>query len=178
VAWSLGVEVTERAMWVQLALLGFLALGATLYSCEQQIMGHYLLGGVFAVLLVMPAVLGERGGGGPRRVMAWRPLAWLCLISCGIYLWYLAARLLHLQPLIPRSGRSPCSGRPLWWRTVPRATTWSSGRCCGSSSLTGASVSRVMPPWSTTDGGREMSDMRDEVGDPDVAQITRCYDTR
>ena len=44
---------------------------------------------MFALLLVMPAVLGERGGGSPRRVMAWRPLAWMGLISYGIYLWHL-----------------------------------------------------------------------------------------
>jgi len=40
-------------------------------------------------LLVAPAVFGERAGGLPRRILAWRPLGALGLISYGVYLYHL-----------------------------------------------------------------------------------------
>ena len=43
----------------------------------------------FALMLVLPAVFGDDAGGWPRRVLAWAPLAWLGLISYGIFLWHL-----------------------------------------------------------------------------------------
>jgi peptidoglycan/LPS O-acetylase OafA/YrhL len=48
-----------------------------------------VLTGVFLALLVAPAVFGDREGGLPRQVMAWRPLAWIGLVSYGMYLWHL-----------------------------------------------------------------------------------------
>jgi len=59
------------------------------YSNLKEVLVNRLLGGLMALLLVLPAVFGDRAGGGPRRIMAWPGLAWLGLISYGIYLWHL-----------------------------------------------------------------------------------------
>ena len=52
------------------------------------------LGGIaltagLSFFLVVPAVFGERLGGVPRRVLAWGPLAYLGLVSYGVYLYHL-----------------------------------------------------------------------------------------
>jgi peptidoglycan/LPS O-acetylase OafA/YrhL len=52
-------------------------------------LGAIALGIALNVLLIAPAIFGERAGGIPRRVLAAAPLAWLGLVSYGIYLWHL-----------------------------------------------------------------------------------------
>lgn len=78
------------------ALLAFVACAAlptdaveTTGSSLRHVARHVLLGTV-AVLLVAPAVLGHRGGGWPRRMLSWRPLAWVGLVSYGVFLWHYA----------------------------------------------------------------------------------------
>jgi peptidoglycan/LPS O-acetylase OafA/YrhL len=58
------------------------------YTPAQWTLGYYILGGVMSFLLVLPAVFGDGRSGWPRHVLAWAPLAWLGLISYGIYLWH------------------------------------------------------------------------------------------
>ena len=54
-------------------------------------LGHYvaqyLLFGVIAALILLPAVFGEDGGGLWRRALRHRSLVWLGLVSYGIFLW-------------------------------------------------------------------------------------------
>ena len=48
-----------------------------------------LLTAMLVALVVLPAVFGEDAGGAPRRLLAWRPVAWLGLVSYGLFLWHL-----------------------------------------------------------------------------------------
>jgi peptidoglycan/LPS O-acetylase OafA/YrhL len=72
-------------------------------------------------LLVLPAVFGTDAGGIPRRLLAAAPLAWLGLISYGIYLWHLPlAQLIGMPP--EASLFSSDAGLDLVGR-VPQGTT-------------------------------------------------------
>jgi peptidoglycan/LPS O-acetylase OafA/YrhL len=73
-------------------LAAFAMLGAwTPEADAARVLGEHALQTVVAVTLLAPAVLGERDGGAVRRLLAWRPLAWVGLISYGLYLWHLDA---------------------------------------------------------------------------------------
>ena len=77
------------------ALVAYLAMCALLTSAPQhlyysvsQAFWQYVLSGVFAALLVLPAVFGDAAKGWPRRLLSWPRLAWLGVISYGVYLWH------------------------------------------------------------------------------------------
>jgi peptidoglycan/LPS O-acetylase OafA/YrhL len=61
-----------------------------------------VLTAAFTGLLVLPAVFGERAGGLPRRILAAAPIAWLGLVSYGIFLWHLAVTELIALPEDPQ----------------------------------------------------------------------------
>jgi peptidoglycan/LPS O-acetylase OafA/YrhL len=54
-----------------------------------------------SVFLIIPAVFGEHAGGIPRRVLAWRPIAWLGLVSYGVYLYHIVVAELLGEKLDP-----------------------------------------------------------------------------
>jgi peptidoglycan/LPS O-acetylase OafA/YrhL len=78
------------------ALAGYVALSLWLPATPfnntngRQLVTH-LSFGVIAALLLLPAVFGDRSGGLPRRVLANPVVAWIGLISYGIFLWHYVA---------------------------------------------------------------------------------------
>ncbi len=64
------------------------ALAARVGISMLDYLGAYLLFGVIAALIILPAAFGDARGGAPRRILANPLLAWLGLISYGIFLWH------------------------------------------------------------------------------------------
>jgi peptidoglycan/LPS O-acetylase OafA/YrhL len=58
------------------------------HPSDLQFLGEHLTYGAVSFLLVLPAVWGDGLGGAPRRVLALRPIAWLGLVSYGLFLWH------------------------------------------------------------------------------------------
>jgi peptidoglycan/LPS O-acetylase OafA/YrhL len=89
------VAAARPGMCWAAALAVFLAMCAVLTDSPRHIMYSdfqafwlYLLSGLVALLLVAPAAFVLSSQSVVRRVLAWRPLAWLGLISYGLFLWH------------------------------------------------------------------------------------------
>lgn len=75
------------AAYVVLALVVSTEPGQELAYTNGQWLAQHLLSAVVAFLLVLPAVFGDNRGGATRALLAFPALAWLGLVSYGIYLW-------------------------------------------------------------------------------------------
>jgi peptidoglycan/LPS O-acetylase OafA/YrhL len=87
----LGAGAAFAALTALLQPGGFFGIAQAL-ATEQPIaktLAAIALGVILNALLVAPAIFGDAAGGLPRRVLAAAPLAWLGLISYGLYLWHL-----------------------------------------------------------------------------------------
>lgn len=86
------VRLVEERSWIPwvLAAAGFVVLsnlGSSYVSAGIEPIRHELRG-LIALCLLAPAVFGAARGGAVRRVLAWRPLLWVGLISYSLYLWH------------------------------------------------------------------------------------------
>lgn len=97
-AWSQATGQVPSAMRVAsghpgiawlLAGAAFVVLAATTQALPSgEVPAHHVLTGLVAGLLVFPAAFPVAGGGGlPAAVLSARPVAWVGLVSYGIYLW-------------------------------------------------------------------------------------------
>jgi peptidoglycan/LPS O-acetylase OafA/YrhL len=78
-----------------------------LLNGRTQVVGHYMLFGVVAALLLLPAIFGDQRGGVPRRILRHPLLAWLGLISYGIFLWHF--------PILYALSKGGVAG---WWPSM------------------------------------------------------------
>lgn len=74
-------------VYVLLAIVVSTDPGQELVYTDSQWLAQHLLAGAVAFLLVLPAVFGDDRGGATRAVLAFPALAWLGLVSYGVYLW-------------------------------------------------------------------------------------------
>jgi peptidoglycan/LPS O-acetylase OafA/YrhL len=66
-----------------------------------QTLGAVALTVALSVLFVLPAVFGQGAGGFPRRVLAAPPIAWLGMVSYGLFLWQLTVAQMLALPADP-----------------------------------------------------------------------------
>ena len=73
--------------WFVATQLG-LSRGFFISYTQTNFFGEHVGYAVCALLLLLPAVFGDWAGGWPRRLLATRWMAWLGLVSYGIFLWH------------------------------------------------------------------------------------------
>jgi peptidoglycan/LPS O-acetylase OafA/YrhL len=92
------LSTVVRRPWVPWAVAAFVFwLMATQFDLSRSFFivytdlnyfGEHAAYAACAALLLLPAIFGDWAGGWPRRVLAWRPLPWLGLISYGVFLYH------------------------------------------------------------------------------------------
>ncbi len=92
-------------VWAALVVRGPPLAGT--FGHRTEFVFEYLLFGVIAALVILPAIFGDERGGIPRRVLAHPTLAWLGLVSYGIFLW-------HLPVILELKSR----GVDKWWPSM------------------------------------------------------------
>jgi peptidoglycan/LPS O-acetylase OafA/YrhL len=83
VPWAAALVVLAASTRIGLPTTFFVTYDATRWFAE------HVLYALIGVLVVLPAAIGTDGGGWVRALLAWRPLAWVGLVSYGVYLWHL-----------------------------------------------------------------------------------------
>jgi peptidoglycan/LPS O-acetylase OafA/YrhL len=73
--------------WLVSTQLG-LSRGFFFIYTDLNYLGEHLLYALCGFLLLLPAIFGDGAGGWVRRLLAWPVLAWLGLVSYGIFLWH------------------------------------------------------------------------------------------
>ncbi len=138
--------LVERRPWVPWSLAGaaFLLCGAvsdyglragTPITDKQYLVTH-VLRTAFAGLVLLPAVFGGHTGGGfPRRLLAWRPLAYVGTVSYSFYLWHYA--------VVVQQAR--------WWDGVPHSAlgwiAWTAAALAGGLVVASLSYYAVERPF-------------------------------
>jgi peptidoglycan/LPS O-acetylase OafA/YrhL len=76
------------ALLVGVSQIGMPTLSLATYTMRDWILGHIMYG-LLAFFFALPIMLGvDRRGGVPERLLTLKPIAWLGLISYGIFLWH------------------------------------------------------------------------------------------
>jgi peptidoglycan/LPS O-acetylase OafA/YrhL len=104
-SWLAAAVAMAAMSWLLGGPHAFVLVGhLVLLFTHGEAMGVHVLSAVVAAGLLAPAVFGTDGGGRIRRLLANRVLAWLGLISYGIYLWQL--------PLLAKACDRAADGAP------------------------------------------------------------------
>lgn len=98
---SLGALVALIAVTRPHGLAGILQSISVRQSAVRTV-AEILIAALMHVLFVLPAIFGENAGGLPRRFLAMRPLAWLGVVSYGMFLYHLTVAEFIAQPSDPQ----------------------------------------------------------------------------